>query len=458
MFRVLLVVVTMLVVGGALRPAGAVAQEPLSISGVLWWDVDGDGIRQPNESGIGQPGITLYGPGNLRQTTRTAFSGVFTFSGLTPGEYVLEANFSGVYMTHPVAKYEAPFTRSVSLSSQSVTGADIGLYLPEGIPMYSGTVWINGAPVRAKVRAMIDEVDCTGPAPTPPPHTAANAYWLKVLSHEQKPGCGEHGDMITFTIDGMPAPQRDEWRPVGSGEPASPLSRSNFNLIIGPEFTVLYPYVVEHEPSEEHRESHSNVIVALIDGEACGTTLPTSLGGDRLIIKPRELPGGCGYEGAQITFAVNGYAADGIAYWLGEIDYRELKLELNHGPGSSEAGPAFAYYGLDIPAVPADYIGTTSQHVEARINGIFCGGAGAEGPWTVELAVAPDEVVDGCGVPGATVTFVYREEVIGAAIWQAGYQEGPVVPVLANAAPRGAPQVATPQQILPPGVGDGGLR
>ena len=45
MIRVVLVVLALLVVGGALNLSDAVAQEVLSISGIVWEDLDADGVR-----------------------------------------------------------------------------------------------------------------------------------------------------------------------------------------------------------------------------------------------------------------------------------------------------------------------------------------------------------------------------------------------------------------------------
>lgn len=61
-----------------------------SVSGSVFFDVDGDGIFGPDEVGLASFNVTITGPMSL--STTTDGNGAFSFTGLTPGSYTLCAN------------------------------------------------------------------------------------------------------------------------------------------------------------------------------------------------------------------------------------------------------------------------------------------------------------------------------------------------------------------------------
>jgi len=74
-----------------------------TISGVSFVDLDGDGVRDPNEPPLAGVTITLRDPsGNVVATTVTGSNGTYVFSNVTPGNYTVnETDPSGFVSTTP---------------------------------------------------------------------------------------------------------------------------------------------------------------------------------------------------------------------------------------------------------------------------------------------------------------------------------------------------------------------
>jgi hypothetical protein len=415
MAAVVLAAVALIAVVAGGRTSVATA-EGLSISGTVWFDDDADGAMEIGEPRL-RSTLVLYGPGGIRVVARATERGEFVFRGLEAGEYTVSLDvrssdgYASSVLSYPRRDVSPPYLQAVTLGSQSVINVNFGLALPDDSPYFSGLAWVNAAPAEGNVRAFIDGVDCTGPAPIIPPDSAPNSYYISVLSSAWLEGCGDPGDVITFTIGGVPANETAAWQPTGRDGFAN-----DFSLTAGPPFAVFWPSVSEWEPGTAPREFHTPVVAAMIDGVVCATYSPSALGGDALIIKQQGTPGGCGYEGALVEFAVDGYAVEETARWHPTTKYGELVLRLDRKTAPT-AGPRFAYYDLDFPALPESYVGSREQFVEARIDETFCGSAGGEVPARIEIAVAPAELVPGCGKPGERVRFYYQGRRIGSLVW-----------------------------------------
>jgi len=61
--------------------------QPGEITGVVWDDLDGDGIQDDNEPTIPGATVTLIGPDGSTQTTVTDANGQYRFENLPPGDY-----------------------------------------------------------------------------------------------------------------------------------------------------------------------------------------------------------------------------------------------------------------------------------------------------------------------------------------------------------------------------------
>jgi hypothetical protein len=470
MFRVVLVVVAVLVVGGALRPSEVVGQEGLSISGVVWWDENGDGVRQPGEIGVVRRPVVLLGSAGLSRQIETDRDGRYVFSGLAAGVYTISlpeelSTLNITVLTFPESRIRPPFTRIVELAAGSIDGIDFGLGEGDPLPMFSGSAFINAAPVdRPRVRALIEGQDCTGPWNLIPPDLDQAFFWISVFSAEHVPGCGEAGDQITFTINGLVANETATWTKVPGG--TAPLSERNSRLMltVGAPFAVFGPRVEERDAAGKQVWGYGYTVAAMVSGQVCAVGLPRVWDSIMVIVPSETTKPGCGREGATVTFAVEGFAVSASRVWTAQppAEYEELVLDLVKSETARLAGPRFAYYWIDLPEMVPTHplFDEVEQMVIATIDGEYCGQARGVGPRRVLVAVAPAELREGCGRPGATVSFSQTDAPYATATWEPGFQEGPAAPGIAQAgalAPQGPAEVPS-QQILPPSVGDGGLR
>jgi hypothetical protein len=102
-----------------------------SVSGTVFFDVDGDGILGPDEVGLASFNVTITGPVSL--STTTDGNGAFSFTGLMPGSYTLCANPPAGWAQHaptsgPACTTGVGFTivAPVSTVNTSYTGLNFG--------------------------------------------------------------------------------------------------------------------------------------------------------------------------------------------------------------------------------------------------------------------------------------------------------------------------------------------
>jgi hypothetical protein len=391
----------------------------------------------------------------------TGPGGRYTFGGLDAGGYSVEVEFHGQappwLMTHPALSYEPPFARPVALAGTSATNQDFGLHAPFGLPQFMGLAWVDAAPADLpEVRALIGGVDCTGPAGIMPPDMDAATYGLTVLSDALKPGCGEPGDTISFTIDVHNANETAVWQPIPAGEAPLQDGRGMLTLTAGAPFAYLYPRL-QQVVGGELRDAVNRVVIALIGDQVCGIGLTRVWGGHLLAVPSSEQAPGCGEPDAAVRFAVDGFAVPDTIVWSPGA-HEGFTFTLQPSPDAATAGPAFAYFTFELAVRPPDYVGQPEQFIEALVDGVSCGSAGALGPATLAVAVAPDELIPGCGVEGTAVTFTLNGVALATAPWQPGFQAGPAASAQDGSAPTPTPGAADGNLITPPDTGDGGLK
>lgn len=104
-----------------------------SISGVVFFDANGNGVRDAGEPGLPGVTVTVTG-GSFTGATTTDLTGAYTVTGLTAGTYtVTETDPAGYVST-------TANTLSVSVSTTVVTGIDFGDLLPMTL---SGVVFVE---------------------------------------------------------------------------------------------------------------------------------------------------------------------------------------------------------------------------------------------------------------------------------------------------------------------------
>ena len=71
---------------------------PITIGDLVWDDLDGDGIQDAGEPGVGSVAVDLLdGAGTVVASTTTAGDGSYTFTGVDPGTYRVRFTPTGVY-------------------------------------------------------------------------------------------------------------------------------------------------------------------------------------------------------------------------------------------------------------------------------------------------------------------------------------------------------------------------
>jgi hypothetical protein len=328
-----------------LSPVAHAAAE-LSITGTVWDDTNGDGVRQSGEPGSPNLGVEL---GRLLggkfvftdangfllfrdaqgRYVRTDTTGQYKFANLEPGSYAvrLQTGTAGHtrFLTYPARRASGEYDVAVTLESQPLTDVNFGLYFAAGVPTYRGIAWINGAPVseqpRIRIRAFIDGLECTAPGGILPTDQTPNTFLIGVAPASLVPGCGEPGKTVRFTINGQPANETVTWKPLaarwGPDEPPPPpgfqAPWQEQDLTVGASFAYFITAAVDETDFPVFIDARS--LRASIDGEECGRGIGSVWASIILVIRSREMTPDCGYEGATIVLDVEGTTVGQPLVW-----------------------------------------------------------------------------------------------------------------------------------------------
>ncbi len=131
---------------------------PARIGDLIWNDLNGNGLQDPDEPGIGGVTVHLTGTDGFGQsvdlTAVTSASGAYLFSNLVPGVYTITVTPPSGYAVAPVQQGTDPeidsngLTTTVTLTSgMGALGVDTGLFIPANL---SGKVYadldVGGSP------------------------------------------------------------------------------------------------------------------------------------------------------------------------------------------------------------------------------------------------------------------------------------------------------------------------
>jgi hypothetical protein len=137
-----------------------------------------------------------------------------------------------------------------------------------------------------------------------------------------------------------------------------------------------------------------------------------------VIVRSANTRAGCGADGAEVRFTLNGQSTPAVGYWhVRDMQEPEQQVDII-------VGPPFAVYDIEVATTPTDE--RRERSVQAYVGNTLCaeGRASASGIVRyprVTLPIPPESLHAGCGSEGATVHFV----VDGVAnpqtvIWSAG--------------------------------------
>lgn len=161
-------------------------------------------------------------------------------------------------------------------------------------------------------------------------------------------------------------------------------------------------------------------VEALVGEKVCGETTVCGLRGSRYFLwaASAEEEEGCGEEGIDVHFRVDGAAANQTAQWH---DGESATIDLFVGPDLAVFGGSVSVYRPDTTYTMAP----EGTPVQAYVGDQLCGESTIftvhPGPNMYQVAVLPDALRAGCGREGASVTFTIGGQTTNeVAVWQPG--------------------------------------
>ena len=124
-----------------------------AIGDYVWSDADDDGVQDPGEPGIGGVTMTLTGDtdgdgvfDDVLTTTVTRADGVYLFTGLAPGDYIVDSDTTGVltaYTLHVGGQSSADPSDVINIEAGEVyLNADFG-YNQAGLGSIGNQIWFE---------------------------------------------------------------------------------------------------------------------------------------------------------------------------------------------------------------------------------------------------------------------------------------------------------------------------
>ena len=343
---------------GALSGASAYAQEGGTIRGVVYHDLDGDGVRDAGEPGLptrdvareeggqevtGEDGAYLIDAGAGEHTLRVNLDqSVNTCVGtLGRGFSPLDRSWC-VHITYPW-RVTTPQPVTVDISPGQTIEVDFGLQ-PVDVVAVAGNVILEDdfAPPGTEIEAIADGQEC-GKATTDEEELS---FRIEVFGAGERAGCARRGDQVHFTVGGVRAAETVRWQPF--------VDLPSFGDYLRIDLTAMeqHAWYWFHDTGEFISYEDASV-QALVDGVVCGgaqVELGSGIEGSpatvrvvgfrKLIVPSDALRPGCGRAGAIVTFRVGGVVLATMPWLPGlqEINSDLPRVLPNDGSGGAEAG------------------------------------------------------------------------------------------------------------------------
>ena len=343
-------VLALVVVGCALMGSAAAAAGTAggSISGVVFHDIDGDGVRDQGEPGL-QREVRLRQEGKANRSTFSHTDGAYSLDDIEPGQYELSVNttlrlslcvISGGFsplrpcwnvkdLWHPTT----PDTFSVVVAAGSTATIDFGAQ-PDDVFVATATVVVEDdyAPAGVLVESFVNGQEC-GTA-TVPSHPRVE---LHVLGAGEREGCAVDGDTIEFKVDGVTA-KIFLWESVQADVTFTPGGSSSFTFVAMEQHAWYW-----FERYGDDRPADGVLVQAVVDGVICGEATVVddsqqeSAGFWRLIVPSDTLQPGCGGTGESVSFLVDGVLSTTTIGW--EPGIQEIDLMIPAPPAGATPPP-----------------------------------------------------------------------------------------------------------------------
>ena len=311
-----------------------------SVTGVVFDDYDGDGLRGKGEPGIPDKEVFLSQPGQFLRRVTTNAGGSYRVGGLAPGEYelsvvldrsvglcvLLDDSFSPLERSW-CAGFTFPWTTvpeavTMTVAAGTTMEVDVGAQAAD-VALITGDALLDAdyAPVGTVIEAFVGDQACGA---TEVAGGLPFNFTMQVHGERSREGCAAIGDIVRFVVGGVPA--------------AEPFTYVPFAQVSRPGFHIHHLVAMERHawywsgPLARTGTNDAVEIKALIDGVVCGATWThrsrfgpgAMVGFDRLIVPSEEVTPGCGRPGAEVSFRAGGLASTTSIPWRPGLQELEL--------------------------------------------------------------------------------------------------------------------------------------
>lgn len=334
--------ILLILIGSAVdfRSADA-GQTTATVSGIVYEDTNGDGLRQLGEDGLDGRTVTLSLSQGGERTAMTQ-QGLYTIPDVPDGSHTLatELDATGIILCSdsfggfdPLRLddcfstgqiyYTATTPETVSVTV--VAGQDTQVNFAgerRDIATLNAIAMLNGeyAPVGTTVRASHGSATCGESQVSEPGGNGNITLVLEVSGASERTGCPNQGEPLSISIGGVPTTRDIVWN-----GPAT----STDHLVAMPDHAWFWTETrLDSSPVE------GAVVLARIDGVTCGQAKVTRTlhggvpvyGFGRLIVPSDAIQPGCGRTGATVTFHF-GASVIASAKWV--PDFQRVNIPLD---------------------------------------------------------------------------------------------------------------------------------
>ena len=294
-----------------------------NISGTVFDDRNGDGVRQPEEGGLSAQEVTLTLDSSNEQSQITEGGGSFVFTDVPAGDHTVSADvgapdltvcidffvgfnphaLNGCWNTAPkfwMATTDNPL--AVSLAPGGSVTADFGSQRRD-ISTLIGVAFLDGnyPPVGTTIQAMHDGTECGTTEVMELGGNRRFTFDLDVFGASERPGCADSGDTVSFLVGGSPAIETVTWADLARSELSS--------MTAMPDHAWYWSELAAGSAHE------GEVVTAKVGDVVCGQTeieedlarfgAGPAFGFFRLIVPAESVMPGCGSPGAMVELALS---------------------------------------------------------------------------------------------------------------------------------------------------------
>ncbi len=314
-----------------------------SITGVVFDDVNGDGVQDAGEPDLAGRTVMLRQDGVFLRYLSTGSNGRYVADGLEPGEYTLKPVFDesagacpdlvlsfnpvqGAYCQDFALPRNADPAGPVLVNVESGMTVEINFATqPADVAVVTGVALLEDdvAPEGASVVAYVSGQECGSATAWRSRGRGRINFIIHVLGAGERAGCALPGDTVEFRVEGVPAAESYEW---------ASYTAASFPVQIH-HLVAIQDHAWYWFESDVGSTLKNNVLVeALVGGAVCGEAEIDSrsrgaLGFGRLIVPSAEIEPGCGQPGADVTFRVDGVRTKGTMAW--EAGLHEITLAVS---------------------------------------------------------------------------------------------------------------------------------